>query len=239
MFTHGKEFGDLYGRSRLEAVAETWWWSRDIYRQTNQYFERRVNPPIKARAPKGQRTDSDGKVRENLELAESLAEALKAGGTATFPAEFDDNGNPLWDFQYLLDDKRSEMFLSYIEHLDVKKLRGLLVPERAVTQYAGSGSYAMARTHVDVFMQMEQALADEYLDHLNRYVLPQMVLYNLGPRAPVPMIRAKALGEDNSEALQRVVERLFATQDGAKAATGVIDVRKAMEGIGVPVVEGK
>jgi hypothetical protein len=129
------------------------------------------------------------------------------------------------------------MFLSYIEHLDVKKLRGLLVPERAVTQYAGSGSYAMARTHVDVFMQMEQALVDEYLDHLNRYVLPQIVLYNLGPRAPAPMLRAKGLGEDNSEALRRVVERLFATEDGAKAVTGIVDVRKALEGIGVPTKE--
>jgi hypothetical protein len=237
VFTYGKEFGDLYGRSRLAPVAETWWWGVELYKQTNQYFERRANPPIKARAPKGQRPDASGVVRDNMELAESLAQALKSGGVATFPAEYDEHGNMAWDFQYLLDDKRADMFLAYIEHLDVKKLRGLLVPERALTQDGGSGSYAMARTHADAFMQMEQALIDEYLDHLNRYVVPQMVLYNLGPRAPVPMIRSKGLGEENTEALQRVLEQLFQSEDGGREVRERVDVGKLLEGLGVPVTE--
>jgi hypothetical protein len=51
------------------------------------------------------------------------------------------------------------------------------------------------------------------------------------------MIRSKGLGEENTEALQRVLEQLFQSEDGGREVRERVDVGKLLEGLGVPVTE--
>lgn len=202
IFTHQKEFGNLYGTSRLRPAYEPWYWQSLMYQFCNRYFERRGAPPIKATAPPG-KTLVAGTEKDNLDLIYQAAAGLKDNAVVAMPSLRDGQGNRLWDLEFLEDDKRGEMFLAYIEHLDQKILRALLVPDRLITQQE-AGSYALARVHADIFLMQEEALLADILDHLNSYLLPQMVIYNFGAGAPRAYVRSEGLSADTKPLLKEV-----------------------------------
>lgn len=202
IFTNQKEFGNLYGTSRLRPAYEPWYWQILIYQFCNRYFERRGAPPIKATAPPG-KTMVSGVEKDNLDLIYQAAAGLKDNAVVAMPSLRDGQGNRLWDLEFLEDDKRGEMFLAYIEHLDQKILRALLVPDRLITQQE-VGSYALSRVHAEVFLQQEEALLGDILDHLNNYLLPQMVFYNFGAQAPHAYIRSEGLSPELKPLLKDV-----------------------------------
>ncbi len=237
-----KEWGNLYGTSRLEAAYESWYWCRVMYASCNRYFERKGDPPIKGHAPAEVRLDEEGNEVNSLDEANAVIHSLRAGGTAVFPDERDEHGNPRWDFEFLLDDKRAEMFLDYIRHLEVMKLRALLVPERVLTHEGGSGSYALAQEHTDTFLRSEELLIQELLDHVNRYLLPQLVLYNFGPSAAPVRITTSGLSRSNRELMKELLLRLLdaeraASQGQRPNLAAVIDTVRLLEELNLPVRE--
>ena len=238
-----KEWGDLYGTSRLDAAYEPWYWCRVMYASCNRYFERKGDPPIKGHAPAEIRLDEDGNEVNSLDEANSVIQSLRAGGTAVFPDERDEQGHPRWDFEFLLDDKRAEMFLDYIQHLEVMKLRAMLVPERVLTQEGATGSYALAQEHTDTFLRSEELLIQELLDHINRYLVPQLVFYNFGPAAPPVRITTSGLSRSNRELMKELLLRVLDAEQAARAGdrpdlASVIDTVKLLEELNLPVKEG-
>lgn len=202
IFTHQKEFGNLYGTSRLRPAYEPWYWQTLIYQFCNRYFERRGAPPIKATAPPG-KTLVAGVERDNLDLIYQAAAGLKNNAVVAMPSLRDGQGHSLWNLEFLEDDKRGEMFLAYIEHLDQKILRALMIPDRLITQN-DVGSYALSKVHAEIFLQQEEALLADILDHLNSFLLPQMVLYNFGGEAPPAYIRSEGLSPELKPLLKEV-----------------------------------
>ena len=237
-----KEWGNLYGTSRLDAAYEPWYWCRIMYASCNRYFERKGDPPIKGHAPAEIRLDEEGNEVNSLDEANAVIHSLRAGGTAVFPDERDEHGNPRWDFEFLLDDKRADMFLDYIEHLEVMKLRALLVPERVLTHKGAAGSYALAQEHTDTFLRSEELLIQELLDHVNRYLVPPLVFYNFGPQAPPVRITTGGLSRSNQELLKEVLLRVLDAERAAEAGerpnlAAVIDAVKLLEELNLPVKE--
>jgi len=194
IFTVGRRWGNLYGTSRIDAAYEVWHWCNIMYNFSNRYFERKGDPVIKGRAPAEARLDADGREVNTIEEAGRVIGNLRAGGTAVFPDERDEFGNLRWDFEYMLDDKRGDQFLDYITHLQTLKLRGVLVPERVLTQDNATGSYAMARAHTDTFLLSEEILANDLIDHINRYIVGDLVALNFGPDAPRASVTHLGLG---------------------------------------------
>ncbi|MBW2600095.1 MAG: hypothetical protein JRC60_08510 [Deltaproteobacteria bacterium] len=131
--------------------------------------------------------------------------------------------------EYLTDDKRGEMFLKYIEHLNAMKLRALFVPERVVTQDVGVGSYGMAKQHAEIFIDNLEGLISDLLDHFNKYIVPQLVLYNFGESAPPAYIRTEGLRAKDKEFLMKVVEAV------AKSEVLPVDLVKTLEQLDIPV----
>ena len=235
-----REWGNLYGTSRLDAAYEPWYWCRVMYASCNRYFERKGDPPIKGHAPAEVRLDAEGNEVNSLDEANAVIQSLRAGGTAVFPDERDEHGNPRWDFNFLLDDKRADMFLAYIQHLEVMKLRALLVPERVLTHEGATGSYALAEEHTDTFLRSEELLIQELLDHVNRYLVPQLLFYNFGPDVPPVRITTPGLSRANQELMKKLVLRLLAAGSGARdaqrpALAGLLDTVKLLEELNLPV----
>ena len=238
--TLGKEWGNLYGTARLDAAYEPWYWCRVTYASCNRYFERKGDPPIKGHAPAEVRLDEDGNEVNSLDEANAVIHSLRAGGTAVFPDERDEHGNPRWDFEFMLDDKRADMFLDYIQHLEVMKLRALLVPERVLTQEGAAGSYALAQEHTDTFLRSEELLIQELLDHINRYLIPQLIFYNFGPSAPPVHVTTTGLSRSNRELMKELVLRLLDVERGSGSdrradLASVIDAVKLLEELNLPV----
>jgi hypothetical protein len=105
---------------------------------------------------------------------------------AVLPYEQAKNGNEnMWGVSYLSDDKRGEMFLNAIDHLDTAILRALWIPERAITQ-GGSGSYSMASVHADLFLMAELGLVNDIEAAIDEQIIPLLIQGNFKPEERRP-----------------------------------------------------
>jgi len=240
VMTLNKEWGNLYGRGRLDAAYEPWYWSSIIYLFANRYFERKGDPAVKAHAPSEVRPNPEtGAEEHNLDaIGRSLAR-LRSGGSISLPDERDEHGNRRWDVEYLLDDQRGDMFKSYLEHLDAKKLRALFVPERALTQDGRVGSHAAARQYADTFLLMESGLLQDIVGQVNEFVIGPLVEMNFGPAARGEGVRlaTTGIGRQNEELLADVLRLAVEAEKSGSKTAELIDRIKLLEELNVPVKE--
>jgi len=238
VMTLNKEWGNLYGRGRLDAAYEPWYWSSIIYMFANRYFERKADPVIKAHGPAEIRPNPETGAEENTldALNDSLA-SLRSSGSIALPDERDEHGDRRWDVEYLLDDQRGEMFRKYIEHLDAKKLRALFVPERSLTQDGSVGSQAAARQYADTFLLMEAGLLQDIVGQVNAFVLRPLVEVNFGPAALDDGLRLATTGisRQNEEILADVLRLAVEAEKNGGAFAELIDRMKLLEQLNVPV----
>ena len=233
--TVGKEWGNLYGASRLDPAYEPWYWASVMYLFCNRYFERKADPAVVAVGPAEERVDSSGTVAYALDHLDRLAANLRSGGTVTLPYEPDEiTGRNRWSIEYLLDDKRADQFLDYLNHLQAMKLRAVLVPERVLTQDRAAGTQAMARVHTDTFLRSEELLLADLVDHVNRFLVPQVVAYNFGPDAPPAEVKTAALSAEHETYLKRIVAE--ALKEKPEVAR-IVDWVKVLATAQVPVSE--
>jgi hypothetical protein len=238
VFTLEKEWGHLYGRGRLEAAYEPWYWSSVIYAFANRYFERKADPVVKAYGPSDVRRNAATGVEENnLDSLNDTLASLRGSGCVALPDERDEHGNRRWDVEYLMDDQRGEMFRSYLEHLDAKKLRALFVPERSLTQDGNVGSHAAARQYADTFLLMEAGLLADVVGQINEHVVAPLVAANFGPDAAARegvRLATAGIGRRNEELLVDVLRlAVEAERHGGKLAE-LIDRTKLLAELGVP-----
>jgi len=237
VMTLNKEWGNLYGRGRLDACYEPWYWSSIIYLFANRYFERKADPVMKAYGPPEMRLNPETGAEEHaLDSLNTTLASLRSSGSIALPDERDEHGNRRWDVEYLLDDQRGEMFKSYLEHLDAKKLRALFVPERSLTQDGSVGSHAAARQYADTFLLMEAGLLQDIVGQVNEFVIQPLVELNFG-RAVDEGVRLATSGisRQNEEILADVLRlAVEAEKSGGKTAE-LIDRLKLLEQLNVPV----
>jgi len=176
LFTHDEEFGNPFGRSRLVAAYKYWYWKELMYQFMLMYFERRGSPPVIATAPLGRSMDSAGVRRENLDVALDLAASLLSNSVAALPYQTSKVANEnMWDLKYLLDDKRGEMFIEAINHLDSAILKALWLPESTVTE---GSSYGQSSVHADLFLMAEKGLVVDIEKAVNNQLIPILVQAN-------------------------------------------------------------
>jgi hypothetical protein len=236
VMTLNKEWGNLYGRGRLDAAYEPWYWSSVIYMFANRYFERKADPVMKAYGPPEMRVNPATGVEEHtLDALNNTLASLRGSGSITLPDERDEHGNRRWDVEYLIDDQRGEMFKSYLEHLDAKKLRALFVPERSLTQDGSVGSYSAAQQYADTFLLMEAGLLQDIVGQVNEFVVRPLVEVNFGPAAAEGVrLTTTGIRRDNEDVLVDVLRlALEAERDGSKIAE-LIDRMKLLEQLNVP-----
>ncbi|MFW6158988.1 MAG: phage portal protein family protein [Planctomycetota bacterium] len=237
VMTLDREWGNLYGRGRLDAAYEPWYWSSVIYQFANRYFERKADPVVKAYAPPEVRPDPrTGAEEHNLDALNDELASLRSSGSIALPDERDEHGNRRWDVEYLLDDQRGQMFRDYIEHLDTKKLRALFVPERSLTQDGSVGSHAAARQYADTFLLMESGLLVDLVGQINEHVIRPLVEVNFGAAALGEQVRLVTAGisRRNEETLVDVLRlAVEAEKTGGKTAE-LIDRVKLLAELNVP-----
>ena len=114
------------------------------------------------------------------------------------------------------------------------KLRAVLVPERVLTQDRAAGTQAMARVHTDTFLRSEELLLADLVDHVNRFLVPQVVAYNFGPDAPPAEVKTAALSAEHETYLKRIVAE--ALKEKPEVAR-IVDWVKVLATAQVPVSE--
>ncbi len=179
LFTHEGEFGNPFGKSRLKACYKYWYWKELMYQFMLMYFERRGSPTVVATAPLGKSTDKSGLRRENLDIALDLAGSLLSNSVAAIPYQTNKQSHEnMWALNYLLDDKRGEMFIQAINHLDSSILRSVWIPDSTVGE---GSSFGQASVHADLFMMAEEGLVAQIVKAINDQVVPILVEANFRP----------------------------------------------------------
>jgi len=181
-FTHDEEFGNPFGKSRLVSAYKYWYWKEILYQFMLMYYERRGSPPVLAQAPPGQSTDDSGNRFYNLDLALDMASSLLSNSVVALPYEPTKDGNDnMWDIRYLLDDKRGEMFIQAINHLDSKIFRALWIPDSALGESGEGGSYGSASVQADLFLMALKGLVTDMCAAVNEQIIPILVQANFRP----------------------------------------------------------
>ena len=204
LFTHEEEFGNPFGKSRLKTAFKVWYWEEMVYQFLLQYLERRGVPPVIVVFPPGQ-TEIAGVVTDNADVALNLGAAVISNAVVALPYQPDEKGVNMWDIKYLLDDRRSDMFIEFLQHLDAKCLRALWVPERSITQDTSTGSYSMASVHADLFLLTEKGLISDLESAINENLIPQIVQYNFAPNLWQPCyVRIEQIDWNRKAALKEI-----------------------------------
>lgn len=229
IFTHdkGDSFGNLFGVSRLKPAYDVWFWWINLVQFMMRYFERKGTPPVVVKFPLGQTKDGT----DHADIALEIGKALIGESVVAIPSTTYENTPPKWDLNYLLDDKRGEMFLSALTFFENKMLRAMFVPERTITQDSSSkaGSYSLSQTHADMFLLGEEALIVDIENQINRYVLRRLIEYNFGSKAPQCYLRIERITEARKGFLKDVFMEMIKNGTAVPAAREIADV------VGVPL----
>jgi len=237
VFTHGKAYGSLYGVSRLEPALDPWNDGRNARRNLGAYLKRKGDPPIKGRAPAETRHDANGSEIDCMEEALKNLRALESGGVAVFPSEFDDEGNPVWDAEYMKVPERAAEFLDALKYHDDRAFRGTLVPE-AVATHDNVGAFAAIQQYTDTFMTLENLLAEDFLAHATQYIVQPLAALRYGPAIEVELT-AESLDSHMSQQYRELVKALLANNLTAPMIAEAVDLIEVIEGAGLPIVEAE
>jgi len=181
-FTHSSEWGNPYGEGRLDWVYDVWYWAVVVHLFCNRYYERRAVPTMLAWV--GRQTvrdpDTGTSAKEPLgAIAAALQAQIKNQSVIALPNNLDSLGKMrMWDIKTLEAPERGEQFISYLNYLAAQKFRGVLVPEKSVTQDGKVGSLAMAKEHGGVRVTLANSTLDMIEEALNSSLVPEWVRAN-------------------------------------------------------------
>ncbi len=225
VFTHDKEWGNIYGWSRLKAAYPYWYtyWILDAWHQ--RWLQKRGIPPVKVKYPLGQsQTATDGNspvMEDNSVIAQRVGKSFQPDSVITLPSDVIETPTGRkgeWDIDILDDKTKIGAFVEAKEALNVNKLRAILVPERAITQDTTVGSLGISSQHVWILMESLKGLIGDFADHVNEFIIPQLVYVNFGENAPLATLHIEEIGRELTASLFEVYLNMVAN---GKAHPGV------------------
>lgn len=183
-YVNDQEFDGNYGVPRTKAavpyvdIAESIW---DDMAKFSRVFA--VSWKIGRHRP-GFTSGPDGERLDNAQLMASTLEGLESGHSISLPAEYDaSTGNPFWDVQVTTPPAEDR----YVEKLkfvnDVIRM-ALVVPDKASSQTAETGTYNLGETQIELFLENAEAILDDLKAVLEEQVLRDFAVYNFGASAP-------------------------------------------------------
>ncbi|MBD3260915.1 MAG: hypothetical protein GF334_04435 [Candidatus Altiarchaeales archaeon] len=211
VYTNKFIYAGMWGEAELDDVYAYWYYSEFFGALRADYLRFRTIPPIVGHAPVGISVDDDGTEIDNISYAGEILQKALENLVVVLPFETDDRGNQMWGFQEMdFGVKGQEIYTRAIEELDVMILRGLIVPERTVTQnMAAVGSYNQAEIHAEMMLEFAKTELDRFIDACNTWLIPQLVEDNFGANAPRCEIRVSALPEALLAKLHNIVITLL------------------------------
>jgi len=240
MFTVGDEFGNFFGTSRLKAVYKTWYWKEVLTQFMMRYFERKGGPATVVTHPIGGGIDVDGNDYDNADIALRISHNLLENSTVTLPYEANKDGNNQWGITYLQDDRRGEMFVAALNYLAAQTLRGLLVPERVMTQDLSTGSFSMATSHAEIFLLSEEGLSSQLADSINEQIIPPLIQFNFNPKKVVPCyFKVEKIQYDRRRILKEIMVEIIRNMNSwikdGKTPNVLPSLEQMSDILGIPV----
>jgi hypothetical protein len=236
----------LYGFPRVGYAYRPWWSYWNLTAHFDRFLERKADPPYKVWFP----TADDGPVASdanddpdddsNKAIAEMVAESVKSGGAVLLPSEvirgFDDRPSTMreWDLEEMAVSGDVEHFLDVFRYYDIMKLRSLWIPEQALIQgQGGQSSRNVAKEELTVMRESQENIAEEFDEHVNRFVIPDLVAANFPEYKGEVNVKTRGFAKVDQEMIQRVIELI-----GASDVTQLrnVDMRELLDMANIPQI---
>lgn len=219
VYTHNKEWGNIYGWSRLKAAYPYWYGYWVVKGWHERWLGRRGVPPIVVKHPPGQsqfglNADGTPAFKDNAEIAREVVGSLTPDSVITMPSteNKDSIGNKSgWSIELLNDNSTAVPYIEAMDRYDAMKLRAIIVPERAITQDQSVGSYALAETHVWILMETLKGVISDLEDHINKYIILPLVQANFGDGSPTVRLTIEEVGRELSNAMFELYRQMIVT----------------------------
>ena len=245
LFALGDEFGNFFGQSRLKPAYKSWYWKEVLNQFMLRYFERRGSPASVIQHPIGGGLDLAGNEYDNSQVALRIGQNLTENSVVTLPFEPDRSGTTnMWKIDYLQAERHGEQFVSAINYLGAQILRGLLTPERVMTQDLSTGSFSMATSHAEIFLLSQEGLITELEDAVNRDIIPPLVEFNFPSKKEgnVPCrVKIEKIQYDRKRILKEILvaminnlNTLIKVGKGPSVIPSIVEMSKVL---GVPLRE--
>jgi hypothetical protein len=210
------ENGDMYGKKLLRSAFPSWFFSILIHLFSNRYYERYGEPVPIGRAPYEEKMNVNGVEKSGIEVMSDMLTSLRNRSVVVLPSDKTLYGSHSADFDYSIEYLESQMrgadFERYMTRLDEEISLAMFTPI-LLLRTADVGSYSLGEGHMQIWLWMLNALAGDWKEYIDKYILNSMKNFNFGPNAPQAKIVFRKMGKADSETIRAMIQSLF--QQGA------------------------
>ncbi len=212
-YTLLKENDNWYGRKLLRPAFTSWYFSILIHLYANHYMERFGEPIPIGRAPDGPVKNADGTQTTGIRRMASILTNLRNRGVVVLPDDRSTVGTETqydYTIEYLESQMRGADFERYLMRLDEEISLALFTP-LLILRTADVGSYNLGTGHWNVYQQMLNAVAGDWAEYIDRFVLSPMVDYNFGTNAKRAHIIFRKMGDEKQQLVVTMLQALIAS----------------------------
>lgn len=234
-------FGSLWGYPRIGYAYRYWWSYWHKFTLADRAFERWADPPVIVYHPADDGIDDEGNLIDLGDEALAVAEQLRSGANVSFPSMVvrgyaDDRPTSVreWTAEQMETKSNFEALNQTFEYLDVQKLRSVMVPEQALVEgKGGSSSRNVAETFGDIFQAAQSVVMQEIDDHINRYMIPQLLEANFGPGGATCEKITTGFDPQDLDTMRTIITAV-ANKEGVFDLP--VDMRELLERLGLPLL---
>jgi len=169
-----------------------------------------------------------------------LAERLRSGANVSLPSDGvtsldGDKVSTLrkWSLEQMKSEVDFTAMNESFDTLEIAKLRAMMVPEQAFLEgKGGTSSRNVASELGDAFEKSLAVVKAEIDDHINRFMIPQLLAANFGEGGPTCEIETTGFDPQDIDTGRAIVQA-FAQNDPNSLRD--IDFRRLLEQLGVPL----
>ena len=170
----------------------------------------------------------------------AVAEQLRSGANVAMPssvirgyAEDRPTNVREWDFKQVESTANFAALNESFEYLDVQKLRSIMVPEQGLIEgKGGSSSRNVAAEFGDLLKESQAVVMEEIDDHINRFMIPQLLEANFGPGGASCKKVTTGFDPQDLETMRSIVTGVANT----KGEIAEVDMQRLLDNLGIPLL---
>ena len=236
------EGSNWHGRSLLENIREAWIGWRQAMHGFELYNRKMAGISYLIFYP-NRNPIVNGKEVDALSGANAIAAAIESGGIMSLPRVDAAQGPGMppqpenangWSIEKLEAAPKQGGFVDALAYFDTLKVRGLLMPERAVME-GTAGTKAEAGTHTESALSIREAEHRYIVSAVNQQIVDPLLALNFGEdiRGKVRLVAAP-LTDAKTTLFTEIYKLLLANPTSAVEAAQGIDLDAMIDAIGLP-----
>ena len=188
--------------------------------------------------PIGRSTYNGDEDVDNADIAKGVLSSLRSSGSVTVPVQVSSMMSDMndqatgWKIELVDGAGKAADFVTRLKYLDSLKIRGMMVPERSIVE-GTFGTKAEAESHFNAAMMIMQLRHEMLTDHLNQFLVNQLLETNYGMQDTVKLI-AQPLVDEKVAMFQNLFTALTTNASTSLSVLDSINIEEVLDTLKIP-----